>query len=371
IDATLNDFGEVNNYYISGYHRTELEKSKKHILNEKTIGVNINYSNNFLNIGFLHFVNNYSKPFKYIDEQNLSGKNFSFSSISYTFLLSNFSFIGEIATNSKSFASINNLSFNIDKYLEFLISYRNYSSNYYNTYANGFGESSNTQNEIGYYIGASLKTKYGKLNFYYDIFHSPSKNFYSDFPSTGNDFLIDFTSKITKTSELNLKYKRENKEINFFNDDSEQVGDGIKSNYRIELKYKLTKSIRGKTRFEYVDYSLGSNLESGFLTYQELKYNMTNRSSIVGRMILFDTKSYNTRVYEFENDLRGVMTNLPMFGEGFRWYLLINYEIINSLKLYLKYSETFKPSLSSISSGNSEIFGNVDNRVSIQFDYSF
>ena len=372
IDATLNDLGEINNYYISGYHRTELEKSKKNILNEQTLGVNVSYYfKDYLNIGFLHFVNKYSKSFTYIDEQNPKGKNFSFSSISYTFLLSNLSIIGEIATNSNSFASIHNLSFNIDKYFEFLISYRNYSSNYYNTYANGFGELSNTQNEIGYYVGASLKTKYGKLNFYYDIFRSPSESFYSDFPSTGNDFLVDFNSIITKTTELNLKFKREKKEINFFNADTDQVGDGIKSNYRIELKYKLTKSIQGKTRFEYVDYALGNILEGGFLTYQELKYNIRDRSSLVGRVILFDTKSYNTRLYEFENDLRGVMTNLPMFGEGFRWYFLINYEIINNLKLYLKYSETFKPNLSSISSGNSKIFGNVDNRLSFQLDYNF
>ena len=107
------------------------------------------------------------------------------------------------------------------------------------------------------------------------------------------------------------------------------------------------------------------------MTYQELKYNIQDRSSLVGRVILFDTKSYNTRLYEFENDLRGVMTNLPMFGEGFRWYILLNYEIIKNLKLYLKYSETFKPNLKSISSGNSEITGNVDNRISFQLDYSF
>ena len=372
IDATLNERSEVNNYYLSGYHRTELENSKKHLLNEQTVAVNVNYYlKDYLNIGFLHFICNYDKPFTYVDEQNLNGKNFSFSSLSYNLLYSNLSLIGELAYNSESLASISNLSFSITKHLEFLVSYRNYSPNYYNIFANGFGESSNTQNEIGYYIGASIKTIYGKLNFYYDIFRSPSENFYSDFPSTGNDFLFDFNSKITKNTELNLKYKREEKEFTFLSDLNNEVGDQIKSNYRIELKYDLSKTMQGKTRFEYTNYSLGSNSESGFLTYQELKYNIKAKMSLVGRVILFDTKSYNSRLYEFENDLRGVMTNIPMFGEGFRWYVLMNYQIINDLKLYIKYSETFKPNLESISSGNSQITGNVDNRLSLQLDYSF
>jgi outer membrane receptor protein involved in Fe transport len=127
----------------------------------------------------------------------------------------------------------------------------------------------------------------------------------------------------------------------------------------------------GKTRFEYVNYSLGKNYENGFLTYQEIKYVFVDKISLAGRIILFDTKSYNTRLYEFENDLRGVMTNLPMFGEGFRWYVLLKYKIINDLNLFIKYSETFKPNVESISSGNSEIIGNVDNRLSLQLDYSF
>ena len=136
---------------------------------------------------------------------NLSGKNFSFSSVSYNLFYRNLSLIGELAYNSETFASITNLSFYITKHLEFLISYRNYSANYFNTYANGFGELSNTQNEIGYYIGARIKTIYGKLNFYYDIFRSPSENYYSDFPSTGNDFLIHFNSNINQNTEFNFQ----------------------------------------------------------------------------------------------------------------------------------------------------------------------
>ena len=152
----------------------------------------------------------------------------------------------------------------------------------------------------------------------------------------GMIFLFILILNINQNTEFNIKYKREMKELNFLNEFANEVEKRIKSNYRFELKYKLTKTIQGKTRIEYIDYSLGNNLESGFLTYQELKYKIKDRISLVGRVILFDTKSYNTRLYEFENDLRGVMTNLPMFGEGFRWYILLNYEIIKNLKLYFK-----------------------------------
>jgi hypothetical protein len=87
--------------------------------------------------------------------------------------------------------------------------------------------------------------------------------------------------------------------------------------------------------------------------------------------VVFNTDSYNSRLYEFENDVRGVMTNLPLFGEGFRWYFLFSYSLFEKLTLSAKYSETYKPNEKYISSGNSQINGNIDNRINLQIDYTF
>jgi Helix-hairpin-helix motif len=372
IDASLSDLDEVTNLFISGYHRTDSENSKSDVLKENSYGMSVNFNlNNILDLGVLHFINKFDKPFIYENQHKLSGNNFSYSSFSYKLSLSNIYLNGELSDNTNSFASITNLYLGITKQIEVLASYRNYSPSYYNIYANGFGEYGNTQNEIGYYLGTKIKTDYGTLNFYYDIFNSPSQSYKSNFPACGREFLANISSKIFNNSILNLKFKREEKEVSVNEVFEKKIRNEIKSNYRIEIKYKLNKHLQGKTRFELVNYSLSGNNETGFLTFQELKYKIQNLISFSARIIFFETESYYSRLYEFENDIRGAMTNIPMFNEGLRWYLLINYQPIKTLNFYLKYSETYKPDLSIISSGNSEIIGNVDNRISLQLDYDF
>lgn len=372
IDATIDENKKISNFFISGYHRTGNEISKKNILREKSYGIHVNYNlNSLFYVGVLNYIAEYNKPFAYKDKYQLYGKRFNFSSLNYNLFLEKTTFYGEIAYSKNTFAIINSIVLNLSKNISLLASYRNYAPSYNNIYANGFGEYSNTKNEIGYYLGTRIKTDFGIINFYYDIFRSPTKSFYSDFPSTGNDFLFHFSSNIFKNILLNFKYKKEEKEvlINSILDNS--IVEQIQNNYRIELNYKLTNKLFSKTRFEFVEFLLNNNKEFGYLTYQEIKFNPKKYFSLVGRIILFDTDSYSSRLYEFENDLRGVMTNLPMFGEGFRWYILFNFQPINKIKISLKYSETYKPNIKSISSGNSEIIGNLDNRASIQFDYDF
>jgi hypothetical protein len=60
-----------------------------------------------------------------------------------------------------------------------------------------------------------------------------------------------------------------------------------------------------------------------------------------------------------------------MYGKGIRWYLIIKYKPLKFLTLSTKYSETYKPDETSLSSGDNEIMGNIDNRISLQIDLSF
>jgi len=40
---------------------------------------------------------------------------------------------------------------------------------------------------------------------------------------------------------------------------------------------------------------------------------------------VFQSDSYDSRVYEYENDLDGVLTFPPLYGRGVRWYVLLTY----------------------------------------------
>ena len=134
----------------------------------------------------------------------------------------------------------------------------------------------------------------------------------------------------------------------------------MKQSTRGELVFQAAKSLRLKERVEYVNYRINNIKanESGFLSFY-------------ARIILFQTDSFNSAVYEFENDLTGVLTNLAMYEQGMRWYFIIHYSPLRLFTISLKYAESYKPDKKFLSSGNSEINGGLDNRLSLQLDFKF
>jgi hypothetical protein len=64
------------------------------------------------------------------------------------------------------------------------------------------------------------------------------------------------------------------------------------------------------------------------------------------------------------------MTNPGLYGEGMRWYFVVKYSAPYGFNLSLKYSELYKPNEKFLGSGTSLIPGNLDNRISLQMDYT-
>ena len=368
IDATLKGSNLISNLYFSGYHRTEKELLKKDNIAVTNYGASIklDLSDNF-DFSLLYFTSIFDKSFYFKNKFSLYGNNFSFISAAYNFYSDNISMSGEFSYNRTSVALINNIYLSLNKSLSFVTSVRSYPRNYFNIYSQGFGESNNTQNELGFYNGIKWKTVVGIFNVYYDIFKHPVSSFLSVQPSNGNDFLFFYKYKFQNGIQTDFKFKTETKEKDYSGSSRIITTNEIKSSYRFELNYKLTKNFYGKNRFEYVRFDFANIHENGFLTFQDLKF-WGNYFSIIARIIFFKTDSYNSRIYEFENNHHGLLTNLPMYGNGFRWYFILNFRPIPQLKISARYSETYKPDVKSLGSGLGEIKGNLLNRFSLQVD---
>lgn len=374
-DASLDSLsGQITSLSMDGLHRTLSELSKENSINELVFGSSIEFNSiPDTKLGILYYQTKYSSAFEKNNPLKSAGNRFEFLSGSYSIILNNLYFSGEIAYNISSIASINNAVFMPDRNLSFLISFRNFPHNYFNPHAGSFGEKGTAQNEIGFYTGLQLRTEYGTFNIYYDQYKFPLAGSSYNFSSTGNDFLFYYTYKILRNSEIRLKYKNESKEIiEIINDESGLVNRS-QQNFRVELSFIPVNFINMRTRFELVHLAQTTNkpMEKGFLLFQELKCQPVKKLSIYGRIVFFSTDSYDSRIYEFENDLTGVMTNAALYGEGIRWYLMARYTTTMGLVLSLKYSELYKPNERYLGSGYSEIIGNLDNRISFQVDFSF
>ncbi|OGU55097.1 MAG: hypothetical protein A2V66_13575 [Ignavibacteria bacterium RBG_13_36_8] len=371
IDANIDTLtSKITSTPLDGYHRTESEENKKYRVSEKLFGISAKYHSTNFNVECLFYNSKFSNPFLPSDVFDLRGNEFRFYSIAYDSYFNNITLHGEFAYNGISIASFNTLQIDFDKNFSFIASVRNYPRNYYNIHSRGFGESNKTQNEFGVYTGFRWRSSIGTINFYYDQFKFPYATYYNPLPSKGDEFLIDYQTRPIKKTELKFRYKNEIKEVTAAINDEIKLIDQQKQNFRIELEYKVSAKFNIKSRIEYINFTqntIGVN-EEGILLFQDLKYQPYTNLRFYGRAIFFQTDSYNSRIYEFENDLQGVMTNPALYGKGMRWYFIIKYEPIDGLILTVKYSELFKPNEITLSSGLNEIEGNIDNKLSLQID---
>lgn len=371
VDSSLN---QITSLIIDGLHRTIPELKKENAISEKVIGTSIDFNfDQNTKFGLLMYRSLYSNEFAKTNQFKQSGNVYDYLSGAYSTILNRIYLSGEIAYNMTSIASIQNVTFLLDGNFSIVFSLRNFPRNYFNLHASSFGEKGIAQNELGFYCGFRLRTDFGIFNVYYDQFKFPLASSSYNFSSTGNDFLVYYTNRILTGTELRLKYKNETKEsVEELNNELALVKRN-QQNIRAEVSFKVAKNIQLRTRIEfvYLRSTLTQPEEKGYLFFQDIKYLPISNLVLSGRFVFFRTDSYNSRVYEFENDLIGVMSNPALYGEGLRWYFIARYSTKFGLNLSLKYSELFKPNERYLGNGDSELTGNLDNRLNFQIDFNF
>jgi len=371
IDQSSN---QITSIRLDGLHRDSSEVTHQRIVKEKLLGVSADYSFGEIgSIGILYYNSTFGNDFRHNSLLDPSGNSFDFFAGNYNFSTGRVYFSGEAAYNKISLATINSAEIVIDKNFSLLFSYRNYPYDYWSLHSSGFGEKDGTQNESGFYSGLKLRTNFGDFSFYYDQFKYPIGDEKLPLAIKGNEFLIYYSIKLFRDAEFHIRYTNQLKESVAELNNEYGVVNKRNDNLRTELLYKLSKFIRMRSRIEFVKIypTTSSESENGLLIFHDVKYEPTDVLSFSGRIVFFQTDSYNSRVYEFENDLSGVMSNPALYGDGMRWYLVVKYNTSFGLSLSVKYSELIKPNERTMGSGDTLINSNVDNRLSFQLDFKF
>ncbi len=381
IDSSIN---EVTSFYYDGYHRTSSETARKNSALEKLFGGRITFEKESMRLGTTYWKSKFSKsiiPDSLIQLYNFSGTSANMIGFDYDFIYKNMNFYGELArSQSNSIANMNSLQITFFKFADILFSYRNYPIDFAPLHSFGFGErNGETYNEIGFYSGITFRPVKGLVvNSYFDQFKFPYRTFFNPVPTSGTDFLTNMEWRAGRGFVLNLKYKNESKELirttmDEFNRDIKRVDNRNQVNIRAGFIYHLTERFRVRSRYEYVNvcYSNFGGDNKGYLFFSDLRIIPVTGLVIDTRFIFFDTDDYDSRIYEFESDILGVMSNIALYGQGRRWYLLLKYKPFSHIELAAKYAETYVDGAKSIGSGNDEIIGDINNRISVGVEIGF
>jgi hypothetical protein len=89
------------------------------------------------------------------------------------------------------------------------------------------------------------------------------------------------------------------------------------------------------------------------------------------RLQYFETDSYNSRIYAYENDVLYSYSIPAFYDKGFRYYLTINYYLGKRISFWLRWAQTIYRDKTTVGSGLDEINGNKKSEVKVQARWVF
>jgi hypothetical protein len=365
---TLNDEIEnVTSFQVTGYHSIPSEVDDEDAISESIAGGNLRYKRDHIQLG-LTLVNYRfgealipnERPYNQFDFQGQKNTNIGFN---YRTGWSNVNFFGEVSHSlGGGIAYLNGLLLKIHSLVSFSALHRQYQKNYYPFYSQALSENSTNKNEQGLYLGTEIQPlKYLKVSAYFDAFKFPWLKYNVDAPSQGTDYMVRIDYDPTNTVEIYFSLKEESKPRNQKTEipSLNKIVDTKLTKLRLHLAYWVSPNLQLRSRIELSRYKMGNDpTDKGYMVFQDLLYRPEQIPlSVSFRYAMFDTDSWDARIYTYENDLL-YSFSIPAFHlNGIRTYFLIKYSPIESIDFWLRLAQTYYSKAETIGTGLKEITG--------------
>ena len=371
----------VTSFLEGGYHRTLNEVNNKHTVSESHGGGHLSFKTKEFEIGATAVSTNYSvvrapTPSDY-NQYDFSGDHNFNSGMDISYLYKNISLFGEAGRSMNgAWRYLAGALLSLDPRFGLSILNRHYDRDYQALLSNAISESSKDQNENGTMFGISARPiRYFTLNVYYDMFRFPWLKFEADAPSSGYEYVAQLNYTPTRTFDTYFRFKQQNKPENFSGDASPLSGlqDAVQSNFRFNIKYKITKSFTLSNRVEYVILEkMRTGKETGFMIYQDINFKpMRSKFSLSLRYVLFDTETYDTRIYAYENDVLYAYSIPSYYYRGSRYYMMVHYSIVRGIDCWLRIGRTEYNNQETVGSDLDEIDAPHKTEVKAQIRFQF
>ena len=379
---TLTNEAIISSISEDGFHRTPSEIEDENVILQEFFGANLSYEKRNFSVGLTGVYNQIDaklqprvstyNQFSQLKDQNANvGADFSY-------LYKNINLFGEVSKSiDGGIGHTIGALIVLDKSISLAIQNRRFEKNFIPIQSNAIGESTTNTNENGTFIGLEAKPiKTITISAFADRFSFDWLRFQTDAPSTGHRLLAQVDYKPSKKMSAYFRYRKRSRGRN----DNSISNEGLKGlsqenlvNYRLHFAYKVTKEIELKSRVEFTRYTIGNGQnEDGLLIYQDLSYKkLSFPLSFSLRYALFDTESFNSRIYAYENDVLYAFS-IPAFnGRGTRFYVTTKYRIKRGVDLWVRFAQTYYADRTVVGSGKEAIQGNTRSEIKAQLRFKF
>jgi hypothetical protein len=381
MDTASGEGSHFSSFNETGYHRLPKEILNRNAVREMLYGGNLNFRNTFLSIGFTGFRSQWSASteplvhpyslFTFHGKENLN------LGIDFQFLWKDIFLFGEVSRSRNSgMALLSGIQVNANPGLQFSVSVRDYQRNYQDLLSNAIGQNSSNANEEGILVAfsAAVARRLG-LSGYLDLYRYPWLKYRNDNPSEGKEFGLQADLTPGRSVGMYLRGRYRSGQIN---------GTGMARMVNVPvrvsstaLRYHVTWQVSGavvlKSRFEWLRNRTGDNKpQTGYLFSQDLSCKLVRRKMTATFLYaLFDTDSYNERIYAYESDVPYGYSVPAYSGKGIRCLLLAGWDPWRFLDLWVRYAHTWYADRNSIGTGPEQISGDTKSELEIQVRFRF
>lgn len=362
---TVNDNPYFGAFQTSGYHRTATEITNENSLEQLAGGAHLKYDLNNWSFGatavYTHFDAALDRSDEPYNQFLPEGKENLVAGIDWKGSFHRHFLFGEAAISKNSGkALLAGLMMNPGSNTEFSVVYRTINKSYFSFFSNAFTESSRVNDEHALYLGIKVfPAPRWIISAYADFFRHQWIKYTTAAPSSGTEFFAQVSYNPSSKSNLYLRFFQEEKGQRIVAGNLKYNDNQLINKIRLNYSNALNEQISLKSRLEYSFYSKQTS-EKGLLVYQDLSFKPLKKTfSMNGRLALFFTEGYNSRIYAYENDLLYSFSIPALYQKGIRTYFNLQQKLGNGFTLWLKLAATHQfgqnsENLASVSSTKSE-----------------
>lgn len=363
LDATLKGDSVISSLKEDGYHRTELEWSKKHNIRLGTVAANVRYSFRGLKIGSTVITEKLSLKYKGHDR---------FTGLSADFALnrSRYSVLAEISVLNGEPALLASQTLRLGNSWSLNAVFRHYGKDYMSIHSNALAEG-DVQNESGLLIGFTHNGSGMRIKGYADLFMHPGPRYGASAPSNGADLRMEADWRVDSRDALyaTARFKAKQKDCRY----TGQLEYCLTGRYRIRWTHNCRNGTELRTQLFYSRYDfIAEPISNGYALCQSLSRSLLgDRLDIDFTAALFYTESYDSRISVYESGLRYTYNFMSLYGKGARVALTLKGKLSPDMQLNIKAGGIRYLDRDEISSSQQRIASNHKEDISVQFIAKF
>lgn len=340
------DQGAFSAFRYAGLHRTPSEREQERNIRETMMGLHAKRIFSKGHIGAQILSLRYDQPMVPPTQPHqryaFRGRQLDAASVDYQWGYRGYLFFGETAKSVQGgWAFVNGVLFAPERRMTVAVLHRHYSARYAAVYAHPFSESARAQNERGLYLGAEIRpVKKWQINAYTDVWRHPWLRSGAQGISAGADHLLRVWWKPQRHVSVYALWQHGVKEADRSGDWYGGLTTVSRNRWRLHASYRLPGGVELRSRLEHMRVASAG---TGLLMFQEAVIKPLG-SRVYGtvRYVVFDTDTFDARVYAFENDLFAALSIPAFSGQGTRYFINLHANLASGLRLEARFEQTMQ-----------------------------